>query len=118
MVVLLLPEQSRFKRTYSEIAPRVALETLVRLAAVRAGVDIEVLPRTTVRSRLKLPRSGDLASHVPTKVPVAVGRYWTAGRDIASLAAPSRRPLTVRRRRRGRVAVERPCLLAVLIGWL
>jgi hypothetical protein len=87
LVVLLMPEQSRFKRTYQEIAPRVALETLVRLAAVRAEIPVEVLPRPTVRARLKLPRKGDLASHVSDRLPESVGKHWTAGRDVAALAA-------------------------------
>lgn len=87
LVVLLMPEQSRFKKTYHEIAPRVALETLVRLAAVRAEIPIEVLPRATVRARLKLPRNGDLASHVADRIPEPVGRHWTIGRDVAALAA-------------------------------
>jgi hypothetical protein len=87
-VVLLLPEQSpRHKRTYQEVAPRVALETLVRLAAVRAGIPIDVMPRATVRSRLGLPRKGELSSHVSAKLSKPVGKYWSAGRDVAALAA-------------------------------
>jgi hypothetical protein len=41
LVVLLMPEQSRHKRTYQEIAPHVALETLVRIAAVQENIAIE-----------------------------------------------------------------------------
>jgi hypothetical protein len=88
LVALLLPEQSpRHKRTYAEIAPRVALETLVRLAAVRSEIPIDVMARPTVRSRLSLPRTGDLASHVGLVVTEPVGKYWSAGRDVAALAA-------------------------------
>jgi hypothetical protein len=87
VVVLLMPEQSRHKRTYQEIAPRVALETLVRIAAVQEQIAIEVLPRPTVRSRLGISRAGDLASHVGKTIAEPVGRYWTAGRDVAALAA-------------------------------
>jgi hypothetical protein len=87
LVVLLMPEHSRFKKTYQELAPRVTLETLVRLAAVRAGIPIEVLPRPTVRARLKLDQEGDLASQVPRKVPAPVGKHWKKGRDVAALAA-------------------------------
>jgi len=86
-IVLLMPEQGRHKRTYQELAPRVALETLVRVAAVQEGIPIEVLARPTVRSRLGIPRAGELASHVATVVTEPVGRYWTAGRDVAALAA-------------------------------
>jgi hypothetical protein len=87
LVVLLMPEQGRHKRTYQEIAPRVALETLVRIAAVQENIAIEVLPRPTVRARLGVPRAGDLASHVGKAIVEPVGRYWTAGRDVAGLAA-------------------------------
>jgi hypothetical protein len=66
-IVLLMPEQGRHKRTYQELAPRVALETLVRVAAVQERIPIEVLPRPTVRSRLGIPRAGELASHVATR---------------------------------------------------
>lgn len=86
-VVVLMPEQSRFKKTYTEIAPRVALETLLRIAAVRAGISVDVMPRPTVRARLKLPRTGELASHVSAVFDKPTGKHWTAGRDVAALAA-------------------------------
>jgi hypothetical protein len=46
-----------------------------------------LLARATVRARLGLPKSGDLASHVSSVAPEPVGRYWSAGRDVAGLAA-------------------------------
>jgi hypothetical protein len=88
LIVLVLPEQSpRFKYTYNQIAPRVTLETLIRLAAVRADIPIEVMSRATVRSKLSLPRKGDLASDVPACVARPTGPYWNAGRNVAALAA-------------------------------
>lgn len=42
MVTILLPETT-YKATHGEIAPRAALETLVRLAAVRADIEVEML---------------------------------------------------------------------------
>lgn len=88
LVVVLLPEQSPSnKRTYAEIAPRVALETLVRLAAVRTGVPVDLLSRPTVRARLQLPRKGDLASYTSEVISTPVGKYWAAGRNVAALAA-------------------------------
>lgn len=86
-VVLLMPEQSRHRRTYQDIAPRVALETLVRIAAVQEGIDIEVLARPTLRARLGIDRAGELSSHVGEVIAKPVGQYWTAGRDVAGLAA-------------------------------
>jgi hypothetical protein len=64
IVALLMPEQGRHKRTYQEIAPRVALETLVRIAAVQENINIEVLARPTLRARLGIPKAGELSSHV------------------------------------------------------
>lgn len=88
LVVLLLPEQSnRFKHTHGQIAPRVALETLIRLAAVQAEIPIDVISRRTVRSRLGLPTSGDLASHIAKRFPTPSAPYWNAGRNVAALAA-------------------------------
>jgi hypothetical protein len=88
LVVLLLPEPSKhFKSTHSQLAPRITLETLVRLAAVRAQISVDVMTRKTVRSRLKLDFSGDLASHVAERFPTPVAPYWKAGRDVAALAA-------------------------------
>lgn len=86
MVTLLLPEAT-YRATHGELAPRVALETLVRLAGVRAGIPVETLSRPTVRARLKLPTKGQLATHVGACAPTPVGRHWAAGRNIATLAA-------------------------------
>jgi hypothetical protein len=87
-IVLLLPEQSpRFKHTHAELAPRVTLETLFRLAAVRADIPIDLMARPTVRSALGLPQTGELASHTAERLDTPVGPYWNAGRNIAGLAA-------------------------------
>lgn len=86
LVAMLLPEAT-YKATHREIAPRVALETLVKLAAARAGVAVETLSRPTVRSRLNLPAKGKLATHVAERIEAPVGKHWSAGRDVAALAA-------------------------------
>ncbi len=86
-VALLMPEQGGHKRSYQELAPRVALETLIRIAAVEENIGIDLLPRPTVRARLGIPKAGELASHVGRCITEPVGRYWKAGRDIAGLAA-------------------------------
>lgn len=86
LVVVLKPEPTA-RWGYDAIAPRVALETLLRLAAVEARIAIELIARATVRARLGLPMTGKLASHVAARVPEPVGPYWSVGRDIAALAA-------------------------------
>jgi hypothetical protein len=85
-VIILKPELNR-RTTYGELAPRVALETLIRVAAVRADINVEVLARPTVRSRLGLAQSGKLAERVGEAIEAPVGKHWTQGRDIAGLAA-------------------------------
>jgi hypothetical protein len=87
-VVLLKPEGGRTpKKTHAAFVPRIALETLVRLAAVEAGTEIEVLPRPTVRKRLDLPAKGKLAELVPLRIPAKVGKNWSKERQLAALAA-------------------------------
>jgi hypothetical protein len=84
-VAVLLPERDpRHKWVYETAATRASMETLFRLAAVRAKISIEVLNRETVRSRLKL--AGKLELHVDRLVD-PVGRYWRQGRAEAALAA-------------------------------
>jgi hypothetical protein len=87
-VVLLRPEGGRMgKRTHSEHVPRIALETLVRLAAVETGRSIELLARPTLRSRLKLPTEGKLVTHLSSRIPEKVGSNWSEERQLAALAA-------------------------------
>jgi hypothetical protein len=87
-IVLLKPEGGRMgKRTHSEHVPRIALETLVRLAAVETDRPIELLARPTLRSRLKLPTDGKLVMHVSSRIPEKVGSNWSEERQLAALAA-------------------------------
>ena len=84
-VRILMPEQT-YKDSYTRIAPRVALETLVRLGCVRAGIPVEMLHRTSARSRLGVPRRGKLEDLV-AGVTKPVGKYWKVGRSLAAAAA-------------------------------
>lgn len=89
-VGLVQPELNpRFRPAYSTLEPRIAMETLVRLATVRARpeVGIEVLHRATVRSRLGLGTKGSLVDLVPNVVSDPVGHYWKDARDMAALGA-------------------------------
>jgi hypothetical protein len=84
-VRILQPEQT-YQASYSEFAPKVALETAVRLVCGENDVPVEVLHRTTARSRLGFGRSGTLDSHIEESVE-SVGKYWNAGRKYAAAAA-------------------------------
>jgi len=84
-VRILQPEQV-YQAGYSEFAPRITLEALVRLACVQAGVPVEVLHRATARSRMGLPRGGSLDAAIDANLE-SVGRYWNAGRKYAAIAA-------------------------------
>jgi len=87
-VGLLLPESGgQFQPAYSSISSRVTIETLVRVAVAQEGLPLDQLARPTVRSRLGLPRSGGLDSHVATAAGAPVGKYWTTGRGLAALTA-------------------------------
>jgi hypothetical protein len=87
-VVLLRPESGKLtKRTHSEFVPRIALETLVRLAAVQSRTPVELLARPTVRSRLRLPATGKLVEHVASRIPGKIGSNWSNERQLAALAS-------------------------------
>ena len=66
---------------------RVVLETLMRLAAVKAGLPVEMTHPRTVRSRLGCGAEGGLDQHLDEVLPDAVGQYWRAGRGLAAMAA-------------------------------
>jgi hypothetical protein len=84
-VRILQPEQV-YEARYTELAPKAALETLVRLACVEANVPVEVLHRATARSRTGLGSKGKLNDLIAAQI-APVGRYWSAGRKYAAVAA-------------------------------
>jgi hypothetical protein len=87
LVRLLLPDASGTYR-HPEIAPRIAYETLVRLAAYQAGVTVEQLSRQEARRRLGLPARGAFSDLLTEQVVgPPVGRHWSAGRKLAMAAA-------------------------------
>jgi hypothetical protein len=84
-VRILMPEPT-YKDSYARIAARSALETVVRLACLRHGIAVEMLDRRSARSRLGIARKGRLEDHVP-EIVEPIGKYWSAGRNLAALAA-------------------------------
>jgi hypothetical protein len=85
---LLLPERGSLQQSgYFMVAPRVALETVIRLAAVMLGVPVVLLERATIRARLECPKTGNLETHVERVISQPIGRYWKAGRGLAAMAA-------------------------------
>jgi len=90
VVIILKPEQT-YEASYNVLAPKIALETLVRLAAAEAGIPVDVLHRSTARNRIGLPQKGNFEQHVDAQVE-RCDPYWNAGRKLAvaaALAGPS-----------------------------
>ena len=85
--IVILCAESRYTASHKAFTPRIALETVVRLAGAKEDVPVELLSRPTVRSRLDLPKKGGLDAHLNQAIPKPVGRYWTAGRGLAAMAA-------------------------------
>jgi hypothetical protein len=83
-VRILQPEQI-YKAGYSEFAPKLAFETLIRFACSEAGIPVEVVHRNTARARTDL-RKGKLNDLIEERIEV-VGKYWNAGRKYAAVAA-------------------------------
>lgn len=87
VAVRILQPETTWKASYADMAPRAALETLVRLACAQADVFAELVHPSTVRARLGLARSGSLDSHVNEVVTTPLKPYWSQGRNLAALAA-------------------------------
>lgn len=73
------------KQTHQAVAPRVELETLLRMAAVKRDIPVQRLSRASVLSRLGLQR-GSFDEQVRPIVREQ-GSYWTSGRLAAAAAA-------------------------------
>ncbi|MCA1833898.1 MAG: hypothetical protein LC750_14455 [Actinobacteria bacterium] len=74
------------KQTHGAWAPRVELETLLRMAAAKRDLPVEQIARATVLARLNLPKKGKFEELVRPAVPER-GSYWAAGRLAAAAAA-------------------------------
>jgi hypothetical protein len=84
-VRILMPEPT-YADSYGRIAPRAAVETVVRLACVGSGIRVEMLDRRSARARLGVDRKGRFESHIPEFTEPS-GKYWSAGRNLAAAAA-------------------------------
>lgn len=90
--VHILQPETIYAATYSELAPKAALETLIRLACLEADVNVEIVHRATARSGLG--GSGNLDKRIAAAIEPQ-GKYWNAGRKYAAAAA-----LTKKRKKR------------------
>ena len=88
-VALLLPGTGEYaKQTHGAWAPRIELETLLRMAAAKRDLPVERIARATVLARFGLSpkEKGRFEDRVRPLVP-RQGRYWADGRLGASAAA-------------------------------
>jgi hypothetical protein len=85
--IIILSPEIQYTASHKAFTPRIALETVTRMAGSKENVAVELLARPTVRSRLGLPRKGGLDSHLADAIASPVGRYWTGGRGLAAMAA-------------------------------
>ena len=86
--VHILQPETIYEATYAEFAPKAALETLIRLACLDAGVEVELVHRASVRSGLG--GKGKLDDLIAAKI-TPVGKYWNAGRKYAAAVALTER---------------------------
>ena len=84
--VRIMQPEATYEAKYSEFAPKATLETLIRLACDKAGIPVEVLQRPTARTRTGLPQKGNLGDLIGKNIQ-PVGKYWSAGRMYAAVAA-------------------------------
>jgi hypothetical protein len=87
-VALLLPGRGgAFAPGYFVVAQRIALETVIRLAAAVLEIPVTMLERATVRARLGCGKTGGLERYLDVVSPQPIGKYWSAGRGLAAMAA-------------------------------
>src|SRR5207248_1488602 len=87
-VAILLPQRTRRPTAgYFGVVDRIAMETIIRLAAVTLEIPVLMLERTTVRARLGLGKEGVLENYLDSVISLPVGKYWKAGRGVAAMAA-------------------------------
>jgi len=87
-VVHILQPETIYSASYKELAPKAALETLIRLACLEADVSVEMVHRAAIRS--SLGGKGKLDELIAAKIK-PVGKYWSAGRNYAAAAALTKR---------------------------
>ena len=75
------------KGAHTSWTPRVAAETAIRMVAADMEIHTELIARPTVRSLVEVPQKGKLDGHASSVLPSGVGKHWTAGRNLAALAA-------------------------------
>lgn len=86
-VHLLLPGTGDMaKQTHRTMAPRIELETLLRMAAAKRDIPVRHVSRASVLSGFGLPRRGKFED-VVRPVVSEQGPYWMAGRLAAASAA-------------------------------
>ena len=85
-IVRILQPESTYTASYTELEPKIALMTLIRLACVDANIPVEVLHRATARKRVGFPRGGNMGALIDESIE-QVGEYWAAGRKYAAVAA-------------------------------
>jgi hypothetical protein len=81
--VHIIQPETNYEATYSALAPKAALETLIRLACLDADVKVELIHRAAVRSALG---GGKLDELIEAKIE-PVGKYWNVGRKYAAAVA-------------------------------
>lgn len=84
--VVILQAEPRFEAGHTAWTARLAMETVVRLESRRAGVPCSYISRQKVKGTLGLAGKGALDVLGKDEV-AAAGKYWSAGRLVAALAA-------------------------------
>jgi hypothetical protein len=75
------------QESYPRLGPKVALETLVRVAAAYEEIPTELAYPTAVRAALGAPRTGTFDAAIDAVLEQPVGKYWNTGRKRAAAAA-------------------------------
>lgn len=84
--IRVLDAEAGYQDTQKGWRDRMALESVLELAAAERGTQFFRATRSSVRTAFGLPKVGKLGSYVSGLTDPA-GRYWAGKRDLAALAA-------------------------------
>jgi hypothetical protein len=86
--IVVVGAENSYKDTYASLTGRIGVEAAILIAGARAGIPAERLSRPEIRSKLGLPKSGQLSGHCAHVLPEA-GKLWANKRDVAAMGAVS-----------------------------
>lgn len=83
------PPAGRSTATYQSLLSRMSVELVLEFAASAAGIELERLSRSKIKSNLGLSGKGTTSELAKAHIGSPLAPYWDRKRDVAAMAALS-----------------------------